>query len=141
MPPDCAFGSGFSFFLGTGPVGGGIDILAGGACGAWAGVPCAEICAADGAIRRNFGGPVPTGVEGVEMMRLAFHSMGLAISLVFGMILNDGLCRVGVTGVSTEGVGGRRSAPHTVLARQAADRLRSHRTLESERILVGRRGL
>ena len=107
MPPDCAFGSGFSFFLGTGPVGGGIDILAGGACGAWAGVPCAEICAADGAIRRNFGGPVPTGVEGVEMMRLAFRSIGLAVGLVFGIILSDGLCRVGVAGVSTEGVGGR----------------------------------
>ena len=70
-------------------------------------MPCNEVCVADGAIRRNFGRPVPTGVEGVEMMRLAFRSIGLAIGLVFGIILSDGLCRVGVAGVATEGVGGR----------------------------------
>ena len=68
---------------------------------------CNKVCAADGAIICSFGGPVPTGVKGVEMMRLTFHSIGLAVSLVFGMILNNGLCRVGVAGVSTEGVGGR----------------------------------
>ena len=72
------------------------------------GTAAVDACArTDDGIRRSFGGPVPTGVEGVEMMMLFFRSAGLPVGLIFGIILSVGVCGNGVKGVSTDGVGGK----------------------------------